>query len=134
TGASTLLDRTLLKIETLKAGLLSLAAQQLVLMGTFFVLPVYLQVVLGFDAFETGKRLFPMSISMLAAALTGPKLAARFAPRGVVQVGLGAMAIAALVLVGTIDVTLNRTALVLSLLFFGIGAGLLHSQLGNVLM
>jgi hypothetical protein len=27
------------------------------LMGTFFVLPVYLQVVLGFDAFETGKRL-----------------------------------------------------------------------------
>src|SRR5204862_5044387 len=110
TGASTLLDRTLLKIETLKAGLLSLAAQQLVLMGTFFVLPVYLQVVLGFDAFETGKRVFPMSISMLAAALTGPKLAARFAPRAVVQVGLGAMAIAALVLVGPIDVRLNGTA------------------------
>jgi hypothetical protein len=78
-------------------------------MGTFFVLPVYLQVVLGFDAFETGKRLFPMSISMLAAALTGPKVAVRFGPRAVVQVGLGAMAIASLVLVGTIDVTLNGT-------------------------
>jgi hypothetical protein len=44
------------------------------------------------------------------------------------------MAIAALVLVGTIDVTLNGTAFALSLVFFGIGAGLLMSQLGNVIM
>ena len=133
-GKSTLLNRALLKIETLRAGLSSLCAQQLIVMGTFFVLPVYLQVVLGFDAFETGKRLFPMSISMLAAALAGPKVAVRFGPRAVVQVGLGAMAIAALVLVGTIDVTLNGTAFAVSLVFFGIGAGLLMSQLGNVIM
>jgi MFS family permease len=52
----------------------------------------------------------------------------------VVQVGLGAMAIAALVLVGTIDVELNGTAFAVSLVFFGIGAGLLMSQLGNVIM
>ena len=133
-GRSTLLNRALLKIETLRAGLGSLAAQQLIVMGTFFVLPVYLQVVLGFDAFETGKRLFPMSVSMLVAALAGPRAAARRGPRTVVQVGLGAMAIAALVLVGTIDVTLNGTAFALSLIFFGIGAGLLMSQLGNVIM
>ena len=133
-GRSTLLNRALVKIETLRGGLSSLCAQQLIVMGTFFVLPVYLQVVLGFDAFETGKRLFPMSISMLAAALAGPKVAVRFGPRAVVQVGLGAMAIAALVLVGTIDVTLNGTAFAVSLVFFGIGAGLLMSQLGNVIM
>src|SRR6478609_3086867 len=133
-GRSTLLNRALLEIETLRAGLSSLAAQQLIVMGTFFVLPVYLQVVLGFDAFETGKRLFPMSVSMLAAALTGPKVAVRFGPRAVVQVGLVAMAIAALVLVGTIGVSLNGTAFAVSLVFFGIGAGLLMSQLGNVIM
>jgi MFS family permease len=133
-GRSTLLNRRLLKIETMRAGLASLAAQQLIVMGTFFVLPVYLQVVLGFDAFDTGKRLFPMSISMLAAALAGPKLAVRFGPRTVVRVGLAAMAIAALVLVGTIDVTLKGTAFAVSLVFFGVGAGLLMSQLGNVIM
>jgi MFS family permease len=44
------------------------------------------------------------------------------------------MAIAAFVLVGTIDVTLNGTAFAVSLVFFGIGAGLLMSQLGNVIM
>jgi MFS family permease len=133
-GRSTLLNRALLKIETLRAGLTSLCSQQLIVMGTFFVLPVYLQVVLGFDAFETGKRLFPMSISMLAAALLGARLAGRLGPRMVVQVGLGAMAVSALVLVGTIDVELNGTAFAVSLIFFGIGAGLLMSQLGNVIM
>ena len=109
-------------------------AQQLVLMGTFFVLPVYLQVVLGLDAFETGKRLLPMSITMLIAALAGPKLAARLAPRLVVRIGLAAIVVAALVLAGTIDAELNETAFKLSLALFGLGAGLLMSQLGNVIM
>ena len=75
-----------------------------------------------------------MSIAMLGAALTGPKVAPRFGSRAVVQVGLGAMAIAALVLVGTIDVSLNGTAFAVALFIFGIGAGLLMSQLGNVIM
>ena len=42
-------------------------------MGTFFVIPVYLQVVLGLDAFETGKRLLPLSVAMLVFALLGPR-------------------------------------------------------------
>jgi MFS family permease len=133
-GQDALLERALLRIQTLRAGLATLMSQQLVLMGTFFVLPVYLQVVLGLDAFETGKRLLPMSITMLIAALAGANLAARLAPRLVVQIGLAAMVVAALVLVGTIDVKLNETSFKLSLALFGIGAGLLMSQLGNVIM
>ena len=133
-GQDALLERALLRIQTLRAGLATLLSQQLVLMGTFFVLPVYLQVVLGLDAFETGKRLLPMSIAMLIAALAGTKLAARLAPRLVVQIGLSAMVVAALVLVGTIDVELHETSFKLSLAFFGVGAGLLMSQLGNVIM
>jgi EmrB/QacA subfamily drug resistance transporter len=131
-GRDVLLDRTLLRIERLKAGLSSLLMMQLLIMGTFFVLPVYLQVVLGFDAFETGKRLFPMSVTMLAAAMIGPKLP--LPPRATVRIGLVAMAVSAAVMVGTIDVELNGTAFALSLALFGIGAGLLASQLGNVIM
>jgi hypothetical protein len=44
------------------------------------------------------------------------------------------MVVAALVLVGTIDAELNETAFKLSLALFGVGAGLLMSQLGNVIM
>ena len=133
-GKDTLLERSLLKIDPLRGGLATLVSQQLVLMGTFFVLPVYLQVVLGLDAFETGKRLLPMSITMLIAALTGPKLAAKWPPKAIARVGLGVLVIAALVLVGTVDVKLNGTSFAFGLALFGIGVGLLLSQLGNVIM
>jgi MFS family permease len=133
-GSDLLLTRGLARIPTLNAGLKTLLMMQLVLLGTFFVLPVYLQVVLGFDAFDTGKRLFPMSISMLVAALAGPRLAGRLSPRWVCRGGLVAMTLAAFVLTGTIDVTLHGTAFALALILFGIGAGLLMSQVGNVIM
>jgi EmrB/QacA subfamily drug resistance transporter len=133
-GLDTLLDRSLLKIKQLRAGLSTLMMQQLILLGTFFVLPVYLQVVLGLDAFESGKRLFPMSVSMFIAALAGPRLAAGFAPKRVAQVGLLALTAAAVSLLATIDVELRGTAFALSLTLFGVGAGLLLSQLGNVIM
>jgi MFS family permease len=133
-GRDTLLDRALLGIERLRAGLETLLMQQLVLLGMFFVLPVYLQTVLGLDAFETGKRLFPMSVTMFLAAMMGPRLAARFAPKRVVQVGLLALAGASVLLLGTIDVELNKPEFGVALAVFGIGAGLMLSQLGNVIM
>jgi EmrB/QacA subfamily drug resistance transporter len=133
-GRDTLLDRKLLRIVPLRAGLLTLLMQQLILLGTFFVLPVYLQVVLGLDAFETGKRLFPLSVALLIAALAGPKLAAGLAPKRVAQIGLVALAVASVVLLATIDVELDEAEFALSLILFGIGAGLLLSQLGNVIM
>jgi len=133
-GLDTLLDRSLLRIKQLRAGLSTLMMQQLILLGTFFVLPVYLQVVLGLDAFESGKRLFPMSVSMFIAALAGPRLAAGFAPKRVAQVGLLALTAASVFLLATIDVELRGTAFALSLTLFGVGAGLLLSQLGNVIM
>jgi EmrB/QacA subfamily drug resistance transporter len=133
-GRDTLLDRSLLRIPTLRAGLTTLLMQQLILLGTFFVLPVYLQVVLGLDAFETGKRLFPMSVTMFAAALAGPRFAARLSPRRVSQIGLAALGVGAVLLLGTIDVQLNETGFAVALSLFGVGAGLLLSQLGNVIM
>ena len=133
-GRDTLLDRSLLEIVPLRAGLTTLMMQQLILLGTFFVLPVYLQVVLGLDAFETGKRLFPMSVTMFVAAMAGPRLAANLAPKRVAQAGLLALVLASVVLLGTIDVELNETGFAVALAIFGIGAGLLLSQLGNVIM
>jgi MFS family permease len=133
-GRDELLDPALLRITQLRAGLSTLVGQQLVLMGTFFVIPVYLQVVLGFDAFETGKRLLPLSVAMLVFALLGPRIAARRSPRTVAQLGLVAVSIGAIVMLATLDVTLNDTGFKVALALMGAGAGLLASQLGNVIM
>ena len=123
------------KIVPLRAGLTTLMMQQLILLGTFFVLPVYLQVVLGLDAFETGKRLFPMSVTMFIAALAGPEARSGIRAQACRAGGsAGARARVGRSCSTTIDVELNETGFAIALAIFGIGAGLLLSQLGNVIM
>ncbi len=133
-GRDSLLDLAMLRIETLRGGLTSLGTMQLALLGTFFVLPVYLQVVLGLDAFETGKRLLPMSVTMLVAALAGPRMAARRSPKRVAQGGLVALAIGTGIMLSFVEVELNEFGFGVGLAVFGIGVGMLASQLGNVIM
>lgn len=133
-GRDVLLDPALLDIAPLRAGLMTFGAQQMTIMGCFFVLPVYLQTVLGYDAFETGLRLLPISIAMLIAALCGPRIALRRSVRGTVWIGLTLMTIGSILLVGAADVELNGLLFGTGLAFFGAGAGLLASQTGNIVM
>ena len=133
-GEEPLLDLTMLGITHLRAGLSSLGSQQFVLMGTFFVLPVYLQVVLGLNALDTGIKLLPLSVTMFLAALLGPRIAGRRSPRSVVRAGLIALSLGALGLLATIDVELSGTPFAVALAVFGVGIGLMASQLGNVIM
>jgi MFS family permease len=133
-GLEPLLRPDLLRIGQLRGGLAMLGAQQLVMNGIFFVLPLYLQVVLGKDALETGLAILPISVTMFVTALGAPRLASKVAPRTIVRVGLAAMLVSALGLVGTIDYELNETGFAIALASFGAGIGLLASQLGNVIM
>jgi MFS family permease len=133
-GLDRLLDTALLKITPLRAGLTTLMGQQLVLMGLFFVIPVYLQVVIGLDAFETGKRLLPLSAAMLVAAMAGPKVAGRRSPRTVAQMGLVLISAGAVVMLATLDVKLNDAGFKIAMVLVGAGGGFLASQLGNVIM
>ena len=109
-------------------------AQQVILMGTFFAVPLYLQVVLGKDAFETGVKLLPLSVAMLVTAILASRLSSHFSPRAIVRVGLLALLVAVLGLVGSVDQTLNSFAFGASLAIMGFGAGLMVSQIGNVIM
>jgi EmrB/QacA subfamily drug resistance transporter len=133
-GQEALLDMSMLGIRHLRAGLVTLGAQQLVLMGTFFVLPVYLQVMLGLNALDTGIKLLPMSITMFIAALFGPRMAARRSPKIVARLGFAFLAVGSGVLLGTVDITLAGVPFAFGLALFGVGIGLLASQLGNVIM
>jgi EmrB/QacA subfamily drug resistance transporter len=129
-----LLRPDILRIGQLRGGLAMLGAQQLVMNGIFFVLPLYLQVVLGKDALETGLAILPISVTMFIAALGGPRLATRLSPRTIVQVGLAGMLVSAVGLIAAIDYELNETGFAVALAAFGVGVGLLASQLGNVIM
>lgn len=133
-GGSPLMHPDLLAKLQLRNGLAMLLAQQTVIGGMFFVIPIYLQYVLLKDAFETGVKLAPMSLAMLIAAFSGPKLAARWSPRRIVSIGLGLVFIGSIILLATIDPELNDAAFAFGMAVFGAGFGLVASQLGNVIM
>jgi len=116
----------------LRAGLLTGLAQNTLLLGLFFTLPLYLQLVLGLDAFRTGVRLLPVSIALLVASLAGASLAGRFGPRTVVRVGLAMIMVAALGVLAVIGPELAGTAFAITMALLGTGMGLVASQLGNV--
>jgi MFS family permease len=129
-----LLAPDLLGIPQLRAGASMLVAQQLIIAGTFFVLPLYLQLVLGKDALQTGVAVLPVSVTMILGALAGPRLAQRGSPRRVVQVGLVLLCAGLLGLQAAIDPTLSGWQWGLAIAGFGAGMGLVVSQLGNLIM
>ena len=87
-GRDPLVHLSLLKILPLRSGLAGLFSQNLILMGIFFVVPLYLQVVLGLNALETGIKMLPVSVAMFIASVVGSRLSTRFSVRGIVRTGL----------------------------------------------
>ena len=131
-GKEPLLHFGLLGIPTLRGGVSMLLAQNLILMGIFFTVPLFLQIVQGLDALETGVRMLPASVGLFLAALGGSALSRRFPAKTLVQAGLVVVLIATVMLLGTIEPELDNGAFLAAMGVLGIGMGLIVSQLGNV--
>ncbi|MFL6289123.1 MAG: MFS transporter [Actinomycetes bacterium] len=131
-GADPLVHLALLKVATLRSGLMGLFSQNLILMGVFFVVPLYLQLVLGMDALETGIKMLPVSITMFLASAIGSRLSTRYTVRTIVRGGLVTTVVATIILLATVKPDLAEGSFALAMALLGIGMGMLASQLGNV--
>lgn len=131
-GLEPLVHFRLFELPSLRGGLSMLLAQNLILMGIFFTIPLFLQIVLGLDALDTGIRMLPASAGLFFTALAGSALASRFAARTLVRTGLAIVFVATLMLLGTIEPELDNGAFLAAMAVLGIGMGLILSQLGNV--
>jgi EmrB/QacA subfamily drug resistance transporter len=131
-GEEPLLRLDLLQISTLRGGVAMFLAQNLILMGIFFTIPLFLQIVQGLDALETGIRMLPASVGLFVSAIVGSALASRFAPKPLVRVGLGLVFASTLLLMGTIEPELDNASFLFAMGVLGVGMGLVVSQLGNV--
>jgi MFS family permease len=131
-GRDPLVHLAVLRVPPLRSGLQTFLAQNLILMGIFFVVPLYLQLVLGLDALDTGIRMLPVSVAMFITSAAGSWLASHFPTRGIIRVGLLVVAASVLGLLDTVDPELNGTAFAICMALLGIGLGLIASQLGNV--
>jgi len=132
TGNAPLVHLDLVKIPPLRAGLIGLFSQNLILMGVFFTIPLYLQLVLGLNALETGVKMLPTSIAMFLAAAVGSRLSTRYSVRSITRAGLATTAVAAFALVATIQPDLGDLGFAVAMGILGVGMGLIASQLGLV--
>jgi EmrB/QacA subfamily drug resistance transporter len=131
-GQEPLVHFRLFGIPSLRGGTAMLFAQNLILMGIFFTVPLFLQIVQGLDALETGVRMLPASAGLFLTALAGSALSSRFPPRLLVRAGLSVVFVATLLLLGTIEPQLDNSSFLVAMGVLGVGMGLILSQLGNV--
>jgi len=102
--------------------------------GLIFVLPVFLQGMLGNDAFHTGLALLPFSLSVLIAGpLSGILVGkANVAPKLMIQLGLLIQVVGAIVLHSEFSVTADNHSIIPGMILFATGFGLAFSQLANL--
>ena len=131
-GREPLVRPSIFRYREMNAGLTMFFVQYLVQAGVFFTIPLFLSVALGLSALETGVRILPLSIALLAGAVGIPRFFPRASPRLVVRLGVLAMLAGTLVLILALDPHAEAAIVTVPLLLIGLGIGALASQLGAI--
>jgi MFS family permease len=130
-GKPTLIDPDLFRSKVFESGVSGQMLQQIALGGTMIVLPLYLQMVLEYNALKAGLSLAPLSLTMFAVAVVAGKRAARRRPAGIIRLGFAIMTIGLVLLIPIVPRADSGWWLVVPLMIAGCGLGLLVSQLNN---
>ena len=130
-GKPTLLDPDLFKHDLFRLGISSQMLQNIALGGAMIALPIYLQMVLEYNALETGLTLAPLSLTMFGMALVAGKRAGSRRPASLIRLGSGLLTVGMLLLIPIVPRANSGWALAIPLMIAGSGLGLMVSQLNN---
>ena len=130
-GKATLIDPDLFKSKIFELGVSQQLLQQVALGGMMIALPIYLQMVLEYNALEAGLSLAPLSLTMFATALVAGQRAGGRRPSTIVRVGFGLVLAGLVLLIPIVPRADSGWWLVIPLVISGAGLGLLVSQLNN---
>jgi EmrB/QacA subfamily drug resistance transporter len=130
-GKPTLIDPDLFRSKIFRFGVSQQLLQQIALGGTMIVLPIYLQMVLEYNALEAGLSLAPLSLSMFGTAILAGKKAGKRRPSSIIRVGFALLTTGLAVLIPFVPRVDSGWALLAPLVIAGVGLGLLVSQLNN---
>lgn len=133
-GEPALLHPSVFRHKAISAGLPILSTQTFAQAGLLFLIPVFTQSVLGFDAFETGLTLLPLSIGVLITSTLTPPLGRRIYPKYIIQAGLVLLFIGGFVLARSLKGATEGADLALGLLLGGVAIGLVVGQLPNLVL
>lgn len=131
---SPLLKLSMFKNLSFSFGAATLGIVSLGQFGVFFILPIYLQNVLGLDAFKTGVVFLSSSISVLIFGPLSGFIASKIGPKWVVSTGMVIMSIGMYLLTRSITLDATGWTLAPALVVMGIGIGMPSAQLTNLLL
>jgi EmrB/QacA subfamily drug resistance transporter len=126
-----LVDPGLFSSVHFRLGISSQMLQQIALGGAMITLPIFLQMVLEYDALEAGLSLAPLSLSMFAVSMLAGRRAADRRPPSIIRWGFTLLLIGLVTVVIVVPRADSGWALAPELVVVGSGLGLLVSQLNN---
>ena len=122
-GTEPLLSTGLFKNRTCNLALVTQNTQWLVLMGSSFVVSVFLQEVRGYSAIKTGVIFTAATLGILVSSLAAERLARKFAQRTLIVTGFVVTVVGIALLLGLVPATSSIWAFVPGLLLIGLGLG-----------
>jgi EmrB/QacA subfamily drug resistance transporter len=126
-----LLDIDLFSSRYFRLGITAQTMQQISLGGLMIALPIFLQMVLEYDAMDAGLSIAPLSLSMFAVALLAGRMAGHRSPSRIICIGFGLLVVGVVALFPIVPRADSGWDMAIPLLFAGSGLGLLVSQLNN---
>ncbi len=133
-GKEPLVHLGIFRHRAVSSGLLVTLVQMFSQGGFMFIVPVFLQISLGYSAFVTGLTLLPLTIAILLAARAAVPLSGRFSQRGLVQIGFGTLIAGVAVTAFTMHSGASGAQFIPGLALIGIGLGIGNPPLPNLML
>jgi MFS family permease len=131
-GREPLLSTRLFKNRTSNLGLVTQNIQWLLLMGTSFVVAVFLQTVRGYNAIETGLVFTAATLGVLASSVAAERLAKRRPQRTLIMAGFVVVVAGIGLLLALVGASSSVIAFTPGLLLIGLGLGVMLTPSVNV--
>jgi MFS family permease len=127
-----LLSTALFRNRISNLGLVTQNLQWLLLLGSSFVVAVFLQEVRGYNAIQTGVVFTAATLGVLASSLAAERLAKRRAQRTLVMAGFVTVVVGIALLLGLVGASSRVVAFAPGLLLLGLGLGLMLTPSVNI--
>jgi Na+/melibiose symporter-like transporter len=131
-GKEPLLPTGLFRNRTSNLGLVTQNIQWLVLLGTSFVVSVFLQTVRGYNAVQTGVIFTAATVGILVSSLGAERFAGRRTQKSLILAGFVATIVGIGLLIGLVGASDTVLAFVPGLLLIGLGVGVMLTPSVNL--
>jgi EmrB/QacA subfamily drug resistance transporter len=130
---SPLLDISLFKDRSFTLGNITRLIMNFTIGGVVFVIPVYLQGVIGANPLITGLALIPMSVGIFVMSFTAGKVSSRFHARYILATGFLSALAGSIYLSFIFSPATTILDILPGVLFLGIGMGIVFPHSANVI-